>query len=108
MTSSEIFEKGTIVGQLRCRMEDQKPLPGLALNQNFATRRALKTKRKILKLGDVVLSKLVLHTRRSGGGNNWGLRAKPPAAGRFVVFFFLKKKAILMPLDHILHVFGAI
>ena len=39
-------------------------------------------------------------------GSYGGLGAKPPAAGRFCKF--LEKKAILIPLDHISHVFTAI
>ena len=35
---------------------------------------------------------------------DWGLGAKPPAVGRFFVSF-LEKTAILMPLNHISHVF---
>ena len=35
-----------------------------------------------------------------------GLGAKPPAAGRFFVIFW--KKVVLIPLDHIFHVFRAI
>ena len=36
-----------------------------------------------------------------------GLGAKLPAAGQFFVFF-LEKLAVLMPLDHNLHVFRTI
>ena len=39
-------------------------------------------------------------------GGYGGLGAKSPAAGRFFVIF--EKKAVLTPLDHILHVFKAI
>ena len=37
---------------------------------------------------------------------HWGLKASPPAAGRFFVVF-LEKKAVLTPLDHISYVFRA-
>ena len=40
-------------------------------------------------------------------GGFGGLGAKPPAVGRFFVIFW-KKKAILMPLNHISQVFIAI
>ena len=46
MTSSEIFERGTFCGQRYRRMEDQKPWPGLALNQESSNGRALKPKVK--------------------------------------------------------------
>ena len=60
MTSLEIFERGTFVGQRYRRMEDQMPpgLQGLALNQDFAEGRGLKPKVKTSKLEDV-LSKVV-------------------------------------------------
>ena len=51
---------------------------------------------------ETCVSKVVL-LKRVGDG---GLGAPPPAARRFLVFFW-KKKAILLPLDHILHVFRA-
>ena len=44
MKSSEIFEKGIFEGQRYCRMEDQKPWPGLALNREFSKGRGLKPK----------------------------------------------------------------
>ena len=40
-------------------------------------------------------------------GGYGGLGVKPPAAGQ-VFIIFLEKIAILMPLDHISHVFRAI
>ena len=49
MTSSEIFEKGTFVGQRYCRLEDQKPWPVFARNQDFAIGRGLKPKIKSAK-----------------------------------------------------------
>ena len=44
MKSSEILERGIFVGQRHRRMEDQKPLPGLALNREFSKGRGLKLK----------------------------------------------------------------
>ena len=44
MKSSEIFERGIVVGQRYRRMEDQKPWPGLALNREFSKGRGLKPK----------------------------------------------------------------
>ena len=52
------------------KMENQKPLPVFALNQNFAEERELKQtfkKVKMPKLGDV-LSKLVLRKRMAAVG----------------------------------------
>ena len=43
---SEIFARGFFVGQRYRRMEDQKPWPGLALNQEFSKGRGLKPKVK--------------------------------------------------------------
>ena len=70
-------------------MEDQKPWPVFACNQDFAKRRGLEPKMKMAKLGNV-LSKLVQLKSITDGIN------------------FLKKIAILMPSDHISHVFRAI
>ena len=53
------------------------------------------------ELGDA-LNKLVYLKRVTDGS----LRAKPAAAGRFIVILW--KKAILMPLNHISHMFKAI
>ena len=50
------------MGQRYRRKEDQKPGPGLALNQDFVTGRGPKPKVKMSKLGDV-LSKLVQRKR---------------------------------------------
>ena len=58
MTLSEIFERETFMRQRYCRVKNQKPWPGLALNQDFAKEGGLKPKAKMSKLGDV-LSKLV-------------------------------------------------
>ena len=48
MTSSKIFETGTFcrTDTVYRRMEDQKPWPGLARNQDFSKRRGLKPKVK--------------------------------------------------------------
>ena len=47
MTSSEIFEKKTFVGQRYRGTEDQmKPWPGLALDQDFTKGRVFKSKVK--------------------------------------------------------------
>ena len=62
MTSAEILKKELFLGQRYRRKEDQKPGPGLALNQDFVTGRGLKPKVKMSKLGDV-LSKLVQRKR---------------------------------------------
>ena len=53
MTSSEIFEREIFVGQRYCRMYDQKPWPGLALNEEFSKGRASKprAKNKNMQLG---------------------------------------------------------
>ena len=61
-----------------------------------------------------VLSKLCTQTYHRQGlgaelpaaGGYGGLGTKPPALGEFCKF--LEKKAILIPLDHILHVFTVI
>ena len=64
-------------------------------------------------LGDVLSKLLYSNVSQKGfgaeppaAGGYRGLGAKPPAAGRFLWVFW--KKAILMPLDHISHVFKAI
>ena len=44
MKLSEIFERGIFVGQRYRRMEDQKLLPGLALNREVSKGRGLKPK----------------------------------------------------------------
>ena len=81
------------------KMEDQRPWPGFSRNQDFAEGRGLTPKVKTCELGDA-LSKLMQPKRIT----DWGLRAKSPAAGRFFVFLFSEKIAILMLLNHILHV----
>ena len=48
------------------------------------------------------LGKVKLNVSQTGSG------AKPPAAGRIFVVFCFGKKAILVPLDHISHMFSAI
>ena len=71
-------------------MEDQKPWPAFALNQDFTEERRLKPivkKVKTPKLQDV-LNKLEQLKRITDGG----LEAKLPAAGRFSVIFSEKKK----------------
>ena len=83
-------------------MEDLKPWPGFSRNQDFAEGRELTPKVKMSELGDA-LSKLVQLKRITDGR----LGAEPSAAGRFFVIF-LEKIAILMLLNHILHVFRAI
>ena len=84
-------------------MGDQKPWPGLALNEEFSKDRSLnqKLKMKIYKLGDVCKQTSVLKRITDGG-----LGPKPQLLGIFLQFF--GKKAILMPLDHISHVFRTI
>ena len=42
MTSSEIFERGTLCWEKYRRMEEQKLWPGLALNPEFARGKGLK------------------------------------------------------------------
>ena len=57
------------------------------------------------------MSKLVCLKRIINGGlrRQWGgLGAKLPAAGQFFFLIFWEKQAILMPLDHNLHVFRTI
>ena len=94
------------MGQRYRKLEDQKPRPRvLTLNQNFAKGRGLKPKVKQPKC-----SQRGRRVEKSGATQesipDRGLRAKPPAARRFFVIF--GKKAILVPLNHILHVFKAI
>ena len=94
MKSSEIFERGIFAGQRYRKMEDQKPWPGLALNREFSKRRRLKSK--------VTNENLFIQTyHRRGFGD--------VAPSRWAIFWnFVEKKAILMPLDHISHVFRTI
>ena len=104
------------MGQRYCKMEDQKPWPGFSRNQEFAEKRGLQPKFKISELGDA-LSKLVLLKRFTNGALKAEPHTKPPEAKgvwrrsshRWAIYcIFLKKKSILMPLNHILHVFWAI
>ena len=90
-------------GQRYRRMYDQKPWPGLALNEEFSKGRALKPKvMKIRKLGDVCKQTSLLKRIPDGG-----LGPKPQLLGNFFCNF-LEKKAILMPLDYISHVFRTV
>ena len=88
------------VGQRYRRMYDQKPWPGLALNEEFSKGRSLnqKLKVKICKLGDVCKQNSLLKRI-----TDEGLGPKPQLLGNF-----FEKKAILMPLDHVSHVFRTI
>ena len=84
------------------RMYDQKPWPGLALNEEFSKERAIKSKvMKICKSGDVCKQTSLLKRITDGG-----LGPNPSCLAIFLQFF--GKKAILMPLDHISHVFRSI
>ena len=84
------------------RMYDQKPWPGLALNEEFSKGRAIKPKvMKICKSGDVCKQTSLLKRITDGG-----LGPKPLLLGNFFASFW--KKTILMPLDHISHVFRSI
>ena len=77
-------------------MEDQKPRPGLARNQNVAKGEDLNQKLKfpkISQLGDVVSKQVLRKCITDGGlgeepptsGDYGGLGAKPPAAEHFFV-----------------------
>ena len=79
------------MGQRYRRMEDQKPWPGLALKREFSKGRGLKPK---------VTNENIVYSNVSQTGI-WG--RSPPSQGDF-----FEKKAILMPLDHISHVFRTI
>ena len=94
MKSSEIFERRIFVGQRYRRMEDQKPWPGLALNREFSKGRGLKPK--------VTSENIVyLNVSQTGSGDE--------APSRWAILWnFFEKKTILMPLDHISHVFRTI
>ena len=82
------------MGQRYRRMEDQKPWPGLALNREFSKGRGLKPK---------VTNENIVYSNVSQTWI-WGR-----APSRWAIFWnFLEKKAILMPLDHISHVFRTI
>ena len=82
------------MGQRYRRMEDQKPWPGLALNREFSKGRGLKPK---------VTNENVVYSNVSQRGSG------DEAPSRWAIFWnFFEKKAILMPLDHISHVFKTI
>ena len=87
MTSSEVFEKVFVLQKYR-RMEDQKPGPGLALDQDFVKWRELKPndkKRKCLKW----------ETRRVNqcNSNVKQTRVWEEASSRWAIFCnFLKEK----------------
>ena len=78
MKSSEIFERGTFVGQKYRRMEDQKPWAGLALNREFSKGRGLKPK---------VTNENIVHSNASQTGI-WG--RSPKSLGNFLEFFWKK------------------
>ena len=73
------------------------------LAKSFAKREHLnqKLKMKICKLGDVCKQTSLLKHITDGD-----LEPKPELLGNFIAIFW--KKAILMPLDHISHVFRTI
>ena len=76
------------MGQRYRRMYDQKPWPGLALNEEFSKGRALKPNiMKICKLEDVCKQTSVLKRITDGG-----LGPKPQLRGNFFLQFFEKKK----------------
>ena len=91
------------MGRRYRRMYDQNPWPSLALKEEFSNGRSLnqKLKMKICKLGDVYKQTSLLKRITDGG-----LGPKPQLLDNFFAIFW--KKAILMPLDHILHVFRTI
>ena len=106
MTSSEIFERNFFVGQRYRRMEDQKPWPGFSPNQDFAKGRRFKPKSKkckCLNWGTCSGKQCNSNASQMGGGGG-----QAPGTGQFFAIFFWPKKAILMPLDHISHVFETI
>ena len=76
------------MGQNYHRMEDQKPWPNWALEQNFAEGKKLERKPKKLKMSNLrdVLSKVIQLKQITDGG----LGAEPPAAERFFVIFWKK------------------
>ena len=91
------------MGQRYRRMYDQKPWPGLALNEEFSKERSLnqKLKMKICKLGDVCKQTSLLKRITDGG-----LGPKPSYLAMFLQLF--GKKAVLMSVDHISHAFRTI
>ena len=68
-------------------MYDQKPRPGLALNEEFSKGRSLnqKLKMKICKLGDVCKQTRLLKRITDGG-----LEPKPQLLGNFCAIFWKK------------------
>ena len=76
------------MGQRYRRMYDQKPWPGLALNEEFSKGRNLnqKLKMKICKLGAVCKQTSLLKRITDGG-----LGPKPQLLGNFFAIFLEKK-----------------
>ena len=91
------------MGQRYRGIYDQKPCLVWHLTKRFQKGERLnqKLKMKICKLGDVCKQTSLLKRITDGG-----LGPKPQLLGNFFAFF--GKKAILMPLDHISHVFRTI
>ena len=81
------FPEELFVGQTYRRIDDQKPRPSLPK----------------LKSENVYIGRRVEQTNVNQMYHRRGLEAKPQEAGQF-----FGKQAILMPLDHILHVFKTI
>ena len=106
------------MGQRYRRMEDLKSLP-IGTQPGFYNGRALKRIGLVEKCKYLIWERVekacvtqTYHRRGSGGRTPsrrrlWGFEGKTPSSGRFFLIFW-KKKAILMPLNHILHVFRAI
>ena len=84
MTSSEIFLRGTFCGQRYRKMYDQKPWPGLALNEEFSKGRSLnqKLKMKKCKLVDVFKQTSLTQTY-----HRWRSGVKAPTAWQFFCNF---------------------
>ena len=76
-------------------VEDQKPWPCLALNREFSKGRGLKPKDPN---ENIVYSNV---SETGSAGNETSSR-------RAIFWNFFEKKAILMPLDHISHLFKTI
>ena len=121
MTSSETSKEEFLCGQRYRRMEDQTPWPGIDTQLGTRSSRRLKQIPKVRKClnwetclkRDVYCNLSVSQTRV------WRRSPQPPDAmgvwGRassrwavFCIFFFWKKKAILIPLNHISYEFRAI
>ena len=101
--SSEIFERGTFCGAKILQISRSKTVAlVLALNQDFAIGRGFNLPPKGMRNKQTSVSQ-TYHKRGSKEAMG-GLGAKLPAAGQFFVIFW-EKQAILMPLDHNLHVF---